>query len=236
MNQKIKNFLKLISIPLGLLVMYFSLLLIWKIFNLPADKEMMLIVKGYFTTYGLWIIFFGALIEGFLLLGNYFPGGFIIFLGVITAGNDIPKIILVVSVVSLAFFISYTLNYLVGKYGWYKLLEKFGMRESIEKAKVKLEERDLRTVLLSYWEPNLASITATAAGVLQLPLRRFIFISTIGILVWNTFWGTFVALFGEKALSSLGIGWVIIAFFVWVGIIVITEWRAQIKQKIGDTG
>lgn len=230
MNQKLKNFLKLISVPLGLLLMYLSLVLIWKIFDLPPEDQLLEIVKGYFATYGLWIVFFGALIEGFLLLGNYFPGGFIIFLGVITADHDIPRIVVVVSIVSIAFFISYTLNYLVGKYGWYKLFTKFGMKDSVEKAKIKLEKRDFRTVILSYWEPNLASITATAAGVLQLPLRRFLFISTIGIVIWNAFWGTFVAILGEKAITAIGLKWVFIVFFLWIGIIIVTERKEQSKQ------
>lgn len=232
MNQKLKDFLKLISIPLSLLLFYLSLVLVWKIFNLPSEEELLRIAKEYFAHYGLWLVFFGALLEGFLVLGNYFPGGFIIFLGVITAGRDVERVVLVVAIVSVAFFISYTLNYIVGKYGWYKLFTKLGMRDSIERAKIKLQKKDLKAIILSYWEPNLASITATAAGILQLRLRRFLFVSAIGIVIWNAFWGTFVSLVGEKFITQeIGLIWVFVVVFIWIGIIVVTE-RPQQTRKL----
>lgn len=188
-------------------------------------------MKGYFAAHGLWIVFIGALIEGFLVLGNYFPGGFIIFLGVITAGGNIPHVIAVVAVVSIAFFISYTLNYLVGKYGWYKLFQKFGMKDSLERAEIRLRKREFSAIILSYWEPNLASITAVAAGVLHIPLKRFLLHSAIGIVIWNIFWGTLVSVLGEKALSVIGLTWVIIIFAVWVGVILIVEHNKKRNKK-----
>ena len=104
MSIKIKEILKLLSIPLVLIIVYLSMYIAWKAFGLPTDDQMLVIVKKWFSQYGLWIVFVGALIEGFLLLGQYFPGGFIIFLGVISTGKDIAKATEVVLVVCLALF------------------------------------------------------------------------------------------------------------------------------------
>lgn len=231
MNPKVKEFFKVISIPLILMGIYLSMYLIWQLLGLPSDEQLIPIVKGWFKTYGLWIVFVGALIEGFFLLGQYFPGGFIIFLGVISAGDDIPRAALVVLVVSISFFISYTLNYLIGKYGWYKLLMKFGLGGSLEKSKQKLEKQGLNAVFLSYWEPNLASITATAAGVLHIPLVKFSLYSAAGIIVWNIFWGTLVYVLGESAITAIGLKYVFIIFGIWVGILLIKNYVFNTKPK-----
>ena len=136
-REKTIEILKLLSILLILAAIYASMFVLWKVFDLPDNEHLLLIVKDWFARYGLWIVFISAIIEGFLLLGQYFPGGFIIFLGVISAGKDFTRATEVVIVVCLSFFIAYSFNYLVGKYGWYRLLAKFGLMKSIEKSKEK---------------------------------------------------------------------------------------------------
>ena len=218
-----KTTFKLLSIPLFLLGIYLFLALIWKIFHLPTDQALYEILKGYFGAYGLWLVFFGAIIEGFLLLGQYFPGGLIIFLGVITAGNDLKRVVFVVSIVCFSFLIAYSLNYLVGKYGWYKLLVKFGLKDSLEEAKRKLIKHEFNAIFLSYWEPNLASITATAAGILFIPFKRFFFFSVISVIFWNTFWGTLVHSLGQDAIKIMGIKYVLVIFSFWILILLLKK-------------
>lgn len=230
-NNRFKEILKILSIPLVLTVIYLSMYVVWKLFNLPSDDQLLIIVREWFATYGLWIVFVSALIEGFLLLGQYFPGGFIIFLGVISAGKDIPKAIEVVLVVCLSFFIAYTLNYLVGKHGWYKLLSKFGLKRQIEESKEKLTRQGLNAIFLTYWEPNLASLTATAAGILNVPLKKFSLYSAIGIILWNIFWGTLVYILGESALKIAGLKWVLIIFGVWIAVILVKRFFLNKKPQ-----
>lgn len=230
LGSKTKEVLKLLTIPLILLGIYLSMYVVWKLLNLPTDDQMLVIVREWFSKYGLWIVFISALIEGFLLLGQYFPGGFIIFLGVISAGKNIPRAIEVVSVVSVAFFIAYTLNYLVGKYGWYKLLIKFGLKKSLDNSQEKLVKQGLNTIFFSYWEPNLASLTATAAGILQVSLKKFSLYSAIGIIIWNIFWGTLVYILGESALKIAGLKYVLIIFGVWITIIVAKKYFIDRKN------
>lgn len=220
-KQKTTEIIELISIPLVLMAVYLSMLIIWGLFNLPRGESIIPSIQNYFSQYGLWIVLISALIEGFFIVGQYFPGGTIIFLGVISANGDILRAIEVVIVVSIAFFISYTLNFLLGKYGWYKLLLKFGLKQPLENAKVKLTNQGLNAIIFSYWEPNLASITATASGILQFKLGKFLFFSGIGIIMWNVFWGTFVFILGNAALKLIGFKYVLIIFLIWIGVIII---------------
>jgi membrane protein DedA with SNARE-associated domain len=225
--NKLKEYLKFLSVPIGLLVVFLCMSLLWKVFGLPTDDQMIPLVKDYFNRYGLWIVFIGALIEGFFILGQYFPGGFIIFLGVISSVGDIPRAIETVAITSLSFFIAYSLNYFVGKYGWYKILERFGFGHSIENAKTKLSSQGMNAVMFGYWEPNLASIIATSAGILKIPFARFSAYSLLGIIVWNTFWGVLVYFLGESALKIIGLKYVLVIFGVCILILIVKKYFSK---------
>lgn len=230
MNKTTKDYLKLLIIPAALFVIYLTMFLFWKLFSLPPPEQLVNIVKNYFDKYGLIVVFISALIEGTLLIGQYFPGGFIIFLGVITAAGDVLRASKVVLIVSLAFVIAYNLNYAMGKYGWYKILIKFGLKKPLESAQSKLNKHGLKAVLFSYWEPNLASITATGAGILNLPLSKFNLYSLIGIIFWNSFWGILIFKLGENALKLTGLKYIAIIFVIWIGIIIISEFIRRKKE------
>ena len=49
----------------------------------------------------------------------------------------------------------------------------------------------------------MASITATAAGVLQMNFNKFFWESLFGIAVWNSFWGVLVYSLGKDALKLI---------------------------------
>jgi membrane protein DedA with SNARE-associated domain len=231
MTEKAKEILKIISIPLALLAVSLMVHGLWVLFKLPQGDALTAAVQDFFKRYGLWLLFMSAILEGMLILGQYYPGGIMIFLGVVSAGHNILRVILVVSVVSLAFFIGYTIDYLMGKYGWYKLFLKFGLQKTLDNAKTKVARKELRAILASYWEPNLASVTATAAGILQIPFFRFSAYSAIGIVVWNTLWGTLVAILGVRVFSLFGIKYAFIVVFIWVSIIIAKHYLYD-KKKV----
>lgn len=228
----IKKTLALFSAPLILLTAYLVLYLGWKLLGLPSDEVMKNKIISYFANYGLVIVFVGAFLEGVLLIGQYFPGGFIIFFGVISAGANVLRAAEIVAIVCISFFIAYYLNYLIGKYGWYRLLLRFGLGKTIEITKEKLAKHELSTILSTYWEPNLSSITATAAGILQIPRRRFLIHSIIGILIWETFWGILVFFLGRRAFNLFGIKSVLLVFAVWTIIILIKHFGFDKKNRV----
>ncbi len=230
---KFKDVLALLILPIIVVGTYLVIYIIWQMFNLPTNEAAANLVMEKFSQYGLWLVFVGALIEGFFILGQYFPGGAIIFLGVISAGKDIPRVAAVVGVVFLAFAISYTLNYFLGKYGWYKLLLKFGWGSSLATAQKKLIKQDTAAIFFSYWDPNLASLTATAAGILRIPLKRFEIISLIYIAFWNIFWGIFVYQLGQNAFKIMGLKYVLTIFVIWCAVILFKHywWNKKLSHS-----
>ncbi len=225
--------LKLLAIPLTIILLYVLLALFERIFHFSSRDMFLGFLMKQFDRHGYWLVFVAALIEGFFIIGNWFPGGVVIFLGVISAGQDIKRVVIVVSLVCIAFLISYYLNYLVGKYGWYKLFVGLKLKESLEKAQKRVEKQAFNAIILSYWEPNIASVTATAAGILFLPLKKFLPYSLFAIVMWNTAWGMLVHKLGERALKLTGKKYIIGALLIWIAVIVVKELVKSKKATLG---
>src|SRR3989338_345504 len=216
MGNKAKSFLKIVGLPIVFLGVSLSLWAIWKILDLPPRDELIEITRRYFDLYGYWIVFVSAIIEGILLAGSCFPGRLVVFLGVIFAGKNIPEVIWVVTLVTIGLFLAYLFNYALGKYGWYRLLLKFGLREPIENSQMRLTKYGLSGIFLSYWQPNLAALISTAAGILQFSFKKFMLYSVIAVTLWDIFWGMLVFFLGEAALTAVGTWFVIVSMTVWI--------------------
>jgi membrane-associated protein len=195
-----KHYFKLLGLPLFFLALFVTLNLVWKVFSIPPAPVLAEMLRGWFDLFGLPILFLSSIVEGALLLGNYFPGVFVIFVGVILA-RSVGEAAVAVSVASLGLMVAHVINYVLGKYGWHTLLLKLGMKSAVESAKTKLEKRGPLAILLSYWMPNLGAFTDTAAGIIRLPFRTFITYSIVSTIFWNTVVGTVVYLVGDAALS-----------------------------------
>ena len=188
----------------------------WRFFGLPPQEELIDIAKTYFDKYGLAILLVSSLIEGTVLVGWYYPGSLVIFLGVILAGKDIKAVVAAVATITIGLFFAYIVNFLLGKYGWYRLLLKFGLREALEDAKARVTKHGLVAIFMSYWQPNLAALVATSAGILDFSFTKFLIYSLVAAVIWNTFWGTLVYFIGEEVLNLVGLRFVFLAIFLWI--------------------
>ncbi len=191
------------------------LAVVWKLLDLPSETEMVAIVSSWLTIYGLYVVLVGSFIESLLFIGIYFPGSIVIFLSVALA-PDIKTAIVTVLSVSLGMFFGYVTNYLLGKYGWYKLFLKLGMKNGIERAQSKMQTNAIRYVFYTYWNPGLAAFTSTAAGILKVSYKRFLALTVSAVLFWNIFWGVLVYSLGESALVLLDFTVVLKIAAVWI--------------------
>ncbi|MBX2866967.1 VTT domain-containing protein [Candidatus Kaiserbacteria bacterium] len=187
----------------------------WYLLDLPPDYELKRMIGDAFQTYGPIVIYLGSLLEGLLFIGFYFPGSLVIFLSVALAGSPLAAVKAVVFV-TLGLYTAYIIDYLLGRYGWYRLLTRFGLGESINETRERLEARGWRYILATFWNPAFSALTATAAGILHLPLRSFALMALGALILWNTFWGVLVYSLGEAALTIVGFKFVIIAAVLWL--------------------
>ena len=220
---------KIAGIPIIFLIAFSTFFFLWRLLDLPSDEELLRIVESSFDKYGYFIMPVSALIEGFIFAGFYYPGSFVIFLGVILS-DSISQLFVLLILVTLGLSLAHIINFALGRYGWHKLLVAVGFRTPIENAKRRLTKYGLRAIFLSYWMPNLASLTATAAGIMHYPFKKFLLYSLIATITWNTVWAAVVYTLGEAALKIVGIQFVLVIIFGWILLNLISS-RKKKKQE-----
>ncbi len=156
--MKTKEFLKFIIFPLLLFLFFLIFTLVYRILDLPSLDDLVVFARELFGWHLYLTVFVGALVEGLLLINWYLPGSLVIVLGVVFARDTGASVVVTVSLVILAFFITSVVNYALGKYGWYRLLLRFGLREPLERAQTKVEKSGLPVIFSTYFHPNLIFI------------------------------------------------------------------------------
>lgn len=225
--QRIREHLSTIALPLFALAAFASFYAAWALFDLPPKEEVIRLAKIYFDAYGLITVLVCAFLEGVLFAGWYFPGSFVIVLAVIFAGRDPVQIAAITAVVTAGLIASYIFNFFVGKYGWYKLLSYLGFEEPLNNAQRQLVKYGPRVILLSYWHPNLAALTATAAGILHMPFRTFFVYSLAATTIWDISWAIVGVALGQAALTVIGPKFVIPFIALWIVLALIYKARSQ---------
>lgn len=147
-------------------------------------------LKNLYDTYGYALVLVGAFLEGMFIVGLYLPGSLVVLLGAALAKTGVVSFPLVVFLAVIGFNLGYAVNYFLGKYGWYKLVGRFGLKSQIDHAKAKLEKYEVMALLFGYAMPSAASFLTTAAGILHFPFKRFLIASLIIQTGWTLLWGT----------------------------------------------
>jgi membrane protein DedA with SNARE-associated domain len=215
-DTKDRRILPFVVLPLIFLGVFGSLFLLWEVLDLPPEQELMARARGYFESYGLVTVFVAGLIEGLLLIGWYFPGALVILAALTLSADNAWEAAQIIALTIGGLSIAYTANYFVGKYGWYRLLVAFGLREGLDRAKGRLTKYGLSAIVTTYWQMNLASLTSTAAGILHFPAGRFLAISIVACAFWVTFWGTMMFLLGQAATAFVSLRVIVAVIAVWL--------------------
>lgn len=183
---------------------------LWGIYSLPGPTDLVEASKIYFEQYGLVIFFFTALLESLLLIGNYFPGTLILLFGLSTLLDSPSKVFESYVYISAGMMLGYTINYFLGKYGWYKVIEKLGYKDELNKIEDKLKTTGLAAVFFLYLLPGFGSLLSTSFGILRFNFTKF-FSFTLGmVLFWNGVWALAVYIFGQAVFDMFNSGYLAI--------------------------
>ena len=206
--------------PLTLLIMGLVGDIVWKAVGLPDVKETIEIIKTLFITHGYPLVFVAAFVESLLLIGLYVPGSVALILAATLAGQGLLNIWIVILLITLGCLLAVIANYALGRYGWSRLLIKFGLKDAIEKMKSRAENRGLKLIHFTYFNPNLASLSATCFGILRINFGKFIFNSIIAFAYWNIIWGFSFYFLGDWVEEHLNYTslFIAIALFIFIRI------------------
>jgi len=224
--------LRLIIIPLIFLMSFLLFVVVYRFLGLPNGQELIDIAKNYYNNYGYITIFIASLIEGLLVVNWYLPGSLVIVLGVIlSAGNPI-RVVFMVAIITIAFLITSVINYVFGRYAWYRFLLFLGLRVPLEKMKQRVEKHGLVLIFSTYFHPNIGALTALSSGILRLPFIRFLVYSIIALILWNVFWGLVVYLVGPIILNFLHMTFLIAIFTCCLLFAIIKYFRKRINGQV----
>lgn len=240
LGKKATYYLKLLSLPLSVLALSISLRLIWGLFDFPPLEVLLPQLKELLGDYGLPILLVSAMLEGMLLVGAYFPGLFVICVSVLLA-DSVVEAAVAIFVGTVGLLVAHVANYALGKYGWYNLLVKFGLKGAIDESRENLVKRGPWAVWGSYWLPSMSALTDTAAGIIRMPFRTFFTHSVLASFFWDTVAGTIMYVVGEPMLYVVGggsssgdIAVPLILVSVWSAIILAMDyWKHREVQTVG---
>lgn len=233
MKQFVLYYLHVLALPLTFGLILLTLYVLWQVLGLPTGEAWGSLITSWFDRYGLLLVFGAAVLEGLLLLGNYFPGSFVIIFGV--ALSDSPaEALVVLTVGTTGLMIAHATNYALGRYGWYRLLERFGMRDSIERSRKRLIEKGSWAIFGSYWLPSMAAVVDSAAGILHMPFRKFLLVAIAASLFWNSLVTIIAYTLGDTAVtlmeSDTSNATILIGIVVgWCVILLVMDWRKRRK-------
>lgn len=218
--------------PLVLLLISLIFLALYYLFDLPKAETALRLAEGYYAKYGYWVVFIGALVEGTLFINWYIPGSTVVVLGILFARHNSTQVIIVIALAIVGFLLAAVFNYILGKYGWYRIFLKLGLKEPMERIKRRIEKYGLPIIFITYFHPNVGALTATSAGVLRLGFTRFCLYSLTGLVFWNTLWGTLIYVIGNVALKFVNRWTVTLIFALWFLAVILKFFKDREKAQI----
>ncbi len=153
---------------------------------IPTPDQLNGILVEKFKIYGLPLIVFSAFLENLVGFNAYFPGAFTILTGMaLTAGNP-ERAVLTYFAIYLPSFVANVLSYFFGAFCKNKKVDATSKKRN-----------PLLWFFATYWHPQLASLTAFAAGSggVSGP-RQFFKGAIVASLFWSVFWAFIIYHFG----------------------------------------
>ena len=117
-----------------MLAVFALLYAVWLALDLPPEATIIAIGKSYLDRYGLWMVLVCGYVEALVVIGWYFPGTLVIIVAMIASVPEPVRYAETAALAAVGLYCGQVTNFFAGKYGWYRLLLAFGLREPLESA------------------------------------------------------------------------------------------------------
>lgn len=221
--MKLKNFRELVLsssflAPLVLITVYVAILIAIR-GAVPPSNEILAHLEGLYSRYGYEIIFLGAFLEGALVIDLFIPGASIVLFGAVLSRTGVIEFPLYILSAFAGFSLGFLLDYLIGYLGFSSILTKLGLGKELDRAKLRVKKIGGRAFLLGYFHPDVATVFVTAAGVIKLDIKEFLFYNLIAGSFWLLFWSSIAYYLGESLIDLMRrffLGFLVIAVLIWL--------------------
>lgn len=140
--------------------------------------------EDLFREYGYYVVFFGVLAENSMFLGLFVPGAIILILGGLAAENGSINLALVIFLGITATIIGDTISYFIGRMGWARFLEKGSMGKALDRVRGPVASNSVWIILGYHFAGYSRVIGPVAAGIFQIPFRRWAPLDYAGGALW----------------------------------------------------
>ena len=188
---------------------------------LPTSEELVNLFSKYYATYGYEILFVAALLESLVLINLFAPGQVALALGIVFARTGETELPFVILAVISGIIIGFTIDYLVGYYGFSDLLKRFGQGGVFDKAKNELKKNGGRSIFISFINPNLGAYMSLAAGASRIEITMFGLIALFSICFWVIAWSLLVFALGDMVLVIIK-KYTLLLSLIFIGILIVS--------------
>lgn len=204
-------------VPIVLISLYVGFLIALR-GTIPTSAELIAHLSSLYERFGYEVIFIGAALEALVLVNLFVPGTVAVAFGAIFARSGEVNLTLAVLAGTSGAIFGFIIDFLLGYFGFGKLIKRLGYGSFIEKAKNQLEKYGVKTFMLGFIHPNIGSFISFAAGAIKLNFLWFLILAGLSTLAWVSFWGILVFAIGEVFL-------IILTKYIWILIfLVLSVW------------
>ncbi|MBI2011223.1 DedA family protein [Candidatus Daviesbacteria bacterium] len=217
-------------LPLLLLTIYIVFLIIARGY-FPTASEVVKSFGHLYESFGYQIIFTSALLEASVLVNFFVPGTLGMAMGAIFARTGQVDLTLSILSASSGVVLGYSLDYILGYYGFGEVVKKLGYKNFLQTSEDQLNKLGYRGLILGFINPTIASFLSLAAGTAGMKFYNFFTLSLISTLFWMSIWGVIFYIFGEILLLLL-IRYTILFFIIVIaGIFLMRFWKTKSLKR-----
>ena len=140
----------------------------------------------------------------------------------------------------LAAALGNTLGYLIGRLGGRALLKRLRINERhLQRVEAGFARWGAWVIVMARFFDGLRQLNGIAAGILEMPWRRFTRFNLLGAALWVGFWGIGIYFLDEHlgdlaALLHRINPWVATATLALVGVLILLVWRRLARRQPAD--
>ncbi|MHB1462025.1 MAG: DedA family protein [Armatimonadota bacterium] len=179
------------------------------------------------------IVFAAAFLEGLFVINIYVPGSAVVILAAVASRIGILNIWGVIGTAWIGFSCAYIVCFSLGYSGSHTALSLYGANAAIQQMYSKMQRVGPIVICAANIHPNIGALAAVVSGMLRLPFRKFLALSTMSALFWNILWGMIAYHLGDKALLFFNSWLLVPVLMVIIGIVAFGRSKKRHQPKSG---
>lgn len=211
-------------LPLMLILTYIVFIIIAK-GTIPTTEEILTLFASLYQKYGYEIIFISAALEALVIVNLFVPGMTAIAVGALFARAGQIDLTLVVLFGAVGAIFGYTIDFLLGNFGFGDIFKKLGYGKLLHQARNKLLRFKSKGIILGFAYPNIGGVLALAAGATGINYIKFFLIASLSTIFWASLGGIIVYIVGDVFIKILIKYSFLLVLLVVVGIILSRIWK-----------